>query len=134
MGGAGAAEHDRISLEALRGHPVLLDFWASWCGPCRASVPILNRVVSRHRDAGLVAVGINAEPNLSPARLAAAHHALGASFPTLQDLGWELQASYRVESLPTLVLIDREGIVTDVHVGVPDEDWLDERVAVLLEP
>lgn len=134
IAGDGAAEHDRIDIESLRGHVVMLDFWASWCGPCRASVPVLNRVATAHRAAGLVPIGINSEPNLTPARVATAHRALGALFPAIQDRDWTLQELYRVDSLPTLVLIDRQGIVTDVHVGVPDEEWLDGRIRNLLEP
>lgn len=134
VAGDGAAEHDRIDIESLRGQPVMLDFWASWCGPCRASVPVLNRLAAMHRAAGLVAIGINTEPNLSNGRVAAAHRALGAGFPSIQDGDWSLQELYRVDSLPTLVLVDREGLVTDVHVGVPDEDWLDGRIRALLGP
>ena len=132
VAGDGAPEHDRIALESWRGHPVLLEFWASWCGPCRASVPVLNRVVAAHRDAGLIALGINTEPNLSPARILSAHRALGAVFPSIRDPAWALQEAYRVDSLPTLVLVGPDGIVTDVHVGVPDEEWLEERVGELL--
>lgn len=132
VAGVGAAEHDRLDLDALRGAPVMLDFWASWCGPCRASIPVLNEIASRHREAGLVAIGINAEPNLTPSRVAGAHRVLGAGFPSIHDPTWELQESYHVDSLPTLVLIDRAGNVTDVHVGVPDGDWLDGRIRALL--
>lgn len=130
VAGDGAAEHDRIDLSALRGRPVMLDFWASWCGPCRASIPVLNRVASAHPE--LAAIGINVEPNLAPARISAAHRGLGARFPSIRDDGWALQEAYRVDSLPTLILIDRTGRVTDVHVGVPDEAWLAERVRTLV--
>ena len=63
--GEGAGS-DRISLEGLRGRPVLLDLWASWCAPCRASIPILSRVAARHREAGLVTLGVNIESEQPP--------------------------------------------------------------------
>lgn len=129
VAGEGAEAHDRIDLEALRGRVVLLDFWASWCPPCRASIPILNRVLQRHPD--VVALGVNAEPNLSPAGVARAHALFRADFPSLQDRDWDLQRRFAIEALPTLFLVDRGGIVREVHTGVPSEGWLDERLTEL---
>ena len=130
--GEGARTHDRISLSALHGHPVLLDFWASWCGPCRVSLPVVDRVASAHRDEGLVTLAINVESELSAARVAAAHRALEIPMPTLQDPGFSIQRAYGVDVLPTLVILDRDGVVRRVHGGVPDEAWLDEVVRGLL--
>lgn len=129
VAGEGADAHDRISLAGLQGRVVLLDFWASWCPPCRASIPILNRVLAHHPE--VVGVGINSEPNLTPFAVARAHRSFRAEFPSVQDQDWSLQRTFGIEALPTLVLIDPEGIVRDVHTGVPDEGWLDERLAAL---
>jgi cytochrome c biogenesis protein CcmG/thiol:disulfide interchange protein DsbE len=130
--GDGAASHDRVSLESLRGNVVILDFWASWCQPCRTSIPIVGRVAAAHAPAGLVTLGINVESELPVARLVAAHRALEIPVPTIQDPNWQIQSAYGVESLPTLVLIDRTGVVRRVHTGVPEEAWLDEVVRELL--
>lgn len=132
VAGDGASAHDRISLDALRGNVVILDFWASWCQPCRTSIPIVGRVATAHRAAGLVTLSINVESDLPAARVVAAHRALEIPVPTLHDPNWEIQSAYGVASLPTLVLIDRTGVVRRVHVGVPDEQWLDEAVRELL--
>jgi cytochrome c biogenesis protein CcmG, thiol:disulfide interchange protein DsbE len=130
--GEGADAHDRIALDALRGNVVVLDFWASWCQPCRTSIPIVGRVAAAHRAAGLVTLGINVESDLPAARVIAAHRALEIPVPTIQDPGFRIQGAYDVASLPTLVIIDRSGVVRRVHTGVPEEQWLDEVVRELL--
>lgn len=129
---AGEGRGDRISLAALRGRPVLLDFWASWCPPCRASVPILTRLARAHAEAGLVTLGVNVETDRPPAFVERAHRALGAGFPSLHDQAWALQTGYEVRSLPTLVLIDRRGVVRRWEVGVPDEEALDAQIREIL--
>jgi cytochrome c biogenesis protein CcmG/thiol:disulfide interchange protein DsbE len=130
--GDGALAHDRVSLESLRGNVVVLDFWASWCQPCRTSLPIVGQVTSAHAAEGLVTLGINVESELPPARVVAAHRALEVPMPTIQDPGFQIQQAYGVASLPTLVLIDRTGTVRRVHTGVPDAHWLDEAIRELL--
>jgi thiol-disulfide isomerase/thioredoxin len=131
VAGQGAAEGDRVSLAALRGKVVLLDFWASWCGPCRQSIPALNQIHARYGDR-LEMLGVNIEGGLSRARIQAAHGRFGADFPSLHDVRGEAQSMYRVQSIPTVVLIDRSGTVRWVETGVPNPDALGERVSDLL--
>jgi thiol-disulfide isomerase/thioredoxin len=127
---AGEGTGDRVSISSLRGHVVLLDFWASWCPPCRESIPILGRVAARHE--GLLAYAVNVESDQTRERVIAAHRALDVLIPTLLDRDYEAQSAFEVQALPTLVLIDREGIVRHVSTGVPDEAELDETLAGLL--
>jgi thiol-disulfide isomerase/thioredoxin len=131
--GDGASSGDRVSLESLRGQVVILDFWASWCAPCRASMPIVSALANRHREAGLVTFGVNVESERDRSFVARAHRALGATFPSLHDENDEMQSTFGIASIPTLVLIDRRGIVRHVEVGVPSEAELEAEIVALLE-
>lgn len=130
--GDGASSGDRISLETLRGQVVVLDFWASWCAPCRASMPIVSALAARHREAGLVTLGINVESQRDRSFITRAHRALGAGFPSLHDERGDMQSAFGISSIPTLVLIDRRGIVRHVSTGVPSEAELSAEIAELL--
>ena len=132
VSGAGAAAGDRVSSTSLRGQVVLLDFWASWCGPCRMSMPILSRIAARHAGQGLVALGVNLEHDRAAADVARAHRSLGAGFPTLHDQGGAMHRAFGIQSLPTLVVVDRRGQVREVEVGVPDEAALEARLVAML--
>lgn len=134
VAGDGADERDLAHLAAFRGQVVLLDFWATWCGPCRASVPILSRLATRFRARGVVVLGVDVgEARLPNAALRLAHQRFGSLFPTVVDRSGEVQEAYRVDTLPTLVLIDRGGTVRSVEVGVPDEGALARDITDLLE-
>ncbi len=130
---AGDGLGDRVVISSLHGQVVMLDFWASWCPPCRESIPILGRVAARHASAGLVTFAVNVESDQTRERVIAAHRALDILVPTLLDRGYAAQTAFEVQSLPTLVLIDREGIVRHVSTGVPDEAGLDGEIEDLLD-
>lgn len=133
VAGAGASEGDRFSLASVRGRPVLLDFWASWCEPCRISIPVVNRVRDRLESRGLVTMGVNIESDAPVSRVLRAHTLFGAGFPSIQDSHWTIQGSYMVESIPTMVLVDGEGVIRHVEVGVPHEGDLVARIEALLD-
>lgn len=134
IAGEGADERDLAHLAAFRGQVVLLDFWATWCGPCRASIPILSRLATRFRARGVVVLGVDVgEARLPDAALRLAHQRFGSLFPTVADRSGEVQEAYRVDTLPTLVLIDRRGTVRGVEVGVPDEGALAREITDLLD-
>jgi thiol-disulfide isomerase/thioredoxin len=123
VGGEGADEGDRIVLDSLRGRVVVLDFWASWCPPCRASVPALEEFSRAHPD--VVVLGVNVESERRAPFVRAAHAELGATYPTVHDEDGTLQAAYRITGLPTLLVIDAEGRVRDAHVGAVNRGWLE---------
>jgi cytochrome c biogenesis protein CcmG/thiol:disulfide interchange protein DsbE len=130
---AGDGAGTRVDLASLRGEIVLLDFWATWCPPCRASIPILSRIHTRFRDEHVRVIGVDTEANLDPATLASAHRRLGGSFPSIQDVTGEITAAYDVHNLPTLFLLDRQGVVRYVHVGAADGAALEREIQRLIK-
>lgn len=132
MAGPGAAEGDRIALADLRGRVVLLDFWATWCPPCRESIPMLSRIHDQYVDRGVSVVGINME-TLDQSTLRSAHHTFGGSFPTVQDSDEQLSRAYQVTELPTLVVIDPQGVIRSWSKGVPNEEELVSTIESLLD-
>jgi len=108
---------DRVALSSLRGEVVVLDFWASWCGPCRRSIPVLNDLADTY-DGRVRVYGINVEP-MDAEAVGNAHRRLGATFPSLHDPGKAIQRAYAVNALPTLFVIDGEGHIRHTERGVP---------------
>jgi thiol-disulfide isomerase/thioredoxin len=118
-----------LRLGSLKGRPVVLDFWASWCGPCAVQAPILERIARRYEKQGLVVVGIDVDDPPEKARAYA--KSKGLSYPIVTDPG-DASKRYGVDKLPSLVVIDRDGRVLGVTSGVVDEASLDELVATTL--
>ncbi|MEM9067611.1 MAG: TlpA disulfide reductase family protein [Myxococcota bacterium] len=127
---AGEGIGDRVSLSRLEGRVVVLDFWASWCPPCRESIPLLNRVASRYPE-GVQFYGINVEA-ISPEQVQTHHTTFAAAFPSLHDPDQSLQRAYGVNLLPTLVIIDASGHIRHTETGVPDEEGIHEVIDALL--
>ena len=116
-----------IKLSALHGHPVLLDFWATWCEPCRLQAPIINQLARRWHDRGLVVVGIDTDTadQGDPKMFAQAH---GLSYPIVHDSVGIAARAYEVDEMPTLVLVSRQGKIVAVRTGLTDEAELERLV------
>jgi thiol-disulfide isomerase/thioredoxin len=110
---------------------VLVDFWATWCGPCRFVAPKLSTLQSRYGAQGLSVVGVSTE-DAQDVALFAERTAMG--YPVGSDAHGETTRSYGVSSLPTMVLIDKRGVVRDVSIGYdPGEDArLEQSIRSLL--
>ncbi len=102
------------SIAALRGKVVVLDFWASWCGPCRMLAPKLSSLKDRLGAQGLAVVGITTDPAETAAVFA---DETGMHYPTVVDRDGETSRLYNVTALPTVVIIDKTGTVRDVVIG-----------------
>ena len=104
-----------VSLGDLKGKPVLLNFWATWCGPCRIEMPFLQQIYDEWRGRGLVLLAINISE--SPSQIAEFMQNQGLSFPVLLDSGGEIAQKYNIQYIPSTFFIDKDGIIQDMKVG-----------------
>jgi cytochrome c biogenesis protein CcmG/thiol:disulfide interchange protein DsbE len=121
---------DQIVLSKLQGRPVVVNFWATWCGPCREEFPALVRMFKQYHDQGLVVVGVNFQDDNSDEGVLTFMRNTLVNFPIVRDIGERLGREYRVDGLPTSYFIDKSGIVRDIVVGGPmTDDFLDKQFA-----
>lgn len=120
------------SLPSLKGKVVYLDFWASWCAPCKASFPILNKWHQQLGGKGFTVLGINVDDK--PEDMQGFLKKTPVSFPVMRDAAHTLVAAADVGAMPTAFLIDRKGIIRHVHNGFhkQDEASLAQQIATLL--
>jgi len=106
-------------LSDLRGQAVVVNLWASWCGPCRLEMPALNKVYEEYKDKGLVILAVNATNQDNPAAVEAFVAQFGLRFPVLMDNDGTVSRLYELRSLPTTFFIGRDGVIRRVIVGGP---------------
>ena len=112
-----------VRLADFKGKLVVLDFWASWCGPCKQSFPWMNDIQARYRDKGLRIVGVNVDKRQADAMKFLER--VPATFTLAFDAAGNLPRQYGVKAMPTSVLIGPDGRVLDIHSGFSE----DERAA-----
>jgi peroxiredoxin len=104
-----------VRLSDLRGKAVLINFWASWCGPCRAEMPHIQAAYEEHVDDGLVVLGVDqSEPPATVARFA---DEFGLTFPIPLDNDGQVSAAYQARALPTSFFVDTDGVIRDTFTG-----------------
>jgi len=109
-----------VSLQQYRGNVVMINFWASWCGPCRQEMPLLESIYKKYNKMGFTMLGVNVEPDSN-----AANDWLKAtpvSFPILYDRDSKVSKLYDVAGMPSTVIIDRSGKVRVLHRGYKPGD------------
>jgi peroxiredoxin len=125
---------ENLRLSEYRGDVVMINFWATWCGPCRQEMPLLDELYTRYHRVGFNLLGINIDDDSR--RAMQMIEDLGVSFPVLFDARKEVSKLYEVEAMPVTVLIDREGNVRFVHHGYKpgyEEKYLDQIRSLLRE-
>jgi thiol-disulfide isomerase/thioredoxin len=118
------------TLAGLKGRPVLLNFWASWCEPCRAEMPSLELLATRHERAGLVVLAVNYKEAL-PA-IQRFLEVLPFSLPILLDRDGDAASAWTPRVFPTTVLIGRDGVPRQSVIG--ELDWMDATARELIDP
>ena len=118
------------TLAAVKGHPVMLNFWATWCEPCRAEMPSLELLASRHERAGLVVLAVNYKEPLP--KIQRFLEQLPFSLPILLDPDGDATSTWTPRVFPTTVLIGRDGIPRQSVIG--ELDWMDGTARELVEP
>jgi len=104
-----------IKLSELRGEVVMLNFWASWCGPCRKEMPLLEKIHKKYKRLGFTLLGVNVEENSSDAKNYLKD--VKVTFPILFDRTQKTSKLYDVSAMPTTILIDRNGNKRFIHKG-----------------
>lgn len=99
----------------LKGKVILLDFWASWCGPCKESFPVLEELHKKYAASGLVVLGVNVDDKAKAADDFLKRRPV--SFPIVRDVSKRLVSAVDIETMPTSFLIDRQGKIKGVHKG-----------------
>jgi thiol-disulfide isomerase/thioredoxin len=104
-----------VSITSFRGHPVVLVFWASWCGPCHDEQPALNTAYATWKSRGVAFLGIDIRDTTTPAL--AFQSEFKVPYPSIADTNATLAVDYRIPSAPALVFLNRQGRVADVVLG-----------------
>lgn len=120
------------SLKQFAGKVIYLDFWASWCAPCRTSFPLLNKMHEKLKAQGFEVVGINLDEDKAAAEKFLKEFPV--SFTVLRDAKGEWADKFVVESMPTSFIIDKKSVVQNIHHGFASDDIkeLEEKVTKLL--
>lgn len=120
---------ESVSLSDYRGLPVVLNFWATWCPPCRAEIPFFQNASVKYNGQAVI-LGIN--DGEAPATVAPFVTEFGMGYPVLLDTDSEVTIRYRVSALPTTIFIDRDGIIREVFPGIMNGAVLESRIEELI--
>jgi len=118
-----------IAFSSLKGKVVLLNFWATWCPPCKAEMPAMNRLYHEIKARGFEIIAVSTDTSLSTIRDYLAKNRV--DFPILHDEKKSVSKQYRVFSMPTTFLIDRNGTIVEKFYG--EYDWTDSDVRKQIE-
>jgi thiol-disulfide isomerase/thioredoxin len=121
-------EGGNVRLQEQLGNVVLINFWASWCGPCREELPYLEELQQEYADLGFTILAVNVDEDPSKADILL--NDIAVSFPVLFDVNDDVSKLYDVQAMPTTVIVDRDGNQRLVHYGYKSGDEVKYKQAV----
>ncbi|UCF05569.1 MAG: TlpA family protein disulfide reductase [bacterium] len=129
-------DNKRVSYSKLKGDKVtVIDFWATWCVPCRRSIPKLVAIHERYREKGVRFIGISVDGPRNLPKVKPHARSLGITYPVVIDINSQIMKELKVISLPTVLLIDQNDEIVYIHRGYRpgDEEILEKEIQKLLE-
>jgi cytochrome c biogenesis protein CcmG/thiol:disulfide interchange protein DsbE len=124
-------DEENYSLKTAKGKPLVLNFWASWCGPCKIEAPELVKLYDQYKNEfEIYAINMTANDSIEGARKFAEQ--FGFDFPVLLDVEGEITSKYRVVAIPTTFFVNEEGVIVDQIVGFGGADILEEKTKKLI--
>jgi peroxiredoxin len=127
-----ALSGQQAALSQYKGQVVMVNFWATWCGPCQQEMPLLDQMYKKYKPAGFTLIGVNVDKEAPAVRELMARKPV--SFPVLLDPANQVSKAYHVDEMPSSVLIDRKGEIRYIHRGYRpgDENEYQDRIRQLI--
>lgn len=124
----------KVSLSDYKGRPVIVNFWATWCGPCKLEMPWFEEFSKKYAGQGLVVLGLDQDPDMAPSAVAQMAKRIGVSYPVLMpDKDEQVSRAYGgVDYLPETFYVDRTGKVLNISAGAPSKDQMEHLIQVAL--
>ena len=124
-----------IDLTQFKGQVVMINFWATWCGPCRQEMPLLEDIYKKYKPMGFSMLAVNVEPDSKAAEAWLGKLAKPVSFPVAFDVDSKVSKLYKVAGMPSTVFVDRKGNVRVMHKGYKpgDEDFYLSQIRSMLK-
>ncbi|HLZ97630.1 MAG TPA: TlpA disulfide reductase family protein [Steroidobacteraceae bacterium] len=122
----------QAALSQYKGQVVMVNFWATWCGPCQQEMPLLDQMYKKYKPAGFTLIGVNVDKEAPAVKDLMARKPV--SFPVLLDPSNQVSKAYHVDEMPSSVLIDRKGEIRYIHRGYRpgDENEYQDRIRQLI--
>jgi len=117
---------DKVSLADYRGHVVMLNFWATWCPPCKAEMPVIESTYQQYKDSGFVVLAVNNAERSDQVTSFASQYKL--TFPVLLDYSADIQQQFGIKGYPTSLFLDAKGKVYATHQGMVTADQLESYI------
>jgi cytochrome c biogenesis protein CcmG/thiol:disulfide interchange protein DsbE len=125
---------EEYTLSELKGKAVLVNLWATWCPPCRAEMPVIEKMYQEYKDQGFVVLAVDMTYQDNPLNVVPFTQKYGLTFPTLLEETGDVGAAYQLRSLPSSFFINRAGIIQEVVIGGPmSEALLRTRIEEILK-